>query len=68
MLTLNRLKTIFAEKLQSTGSLDEALLKVAWVSYKEGIKDGVSTQVLPVQGEQGPQGLSNSEGWIHTRL
>jgi hypothetical protein len=39
MIDVNKLKIEFAEKLLKSGSMDEALLKVVWVAYKQGFYD-----------------------------
>ena len=39
MIDVNHIKTLFAEKLVKSISMDEALLKAVWVSYKQGISD-----------------------------
>jgi hypothetical protein len=39
MLDVNKIIPIFAEKLQRTGSFDDAMRKVLWIAYKQGIKD-----------------------------
>ena len=39
MIDAATLKKIFTEKLNATGSLDQAFLKAVWVAYMQGIKD-----------------------------
>ena len=40
MVDVAYLSKLYAEKLLSTGSHQDAFLKAVWVAYKEGIKDG----------------------------
>lgn len=42
MITREEVISIFKDKLERTGSLDDALWKACWVSYKDGYKDGSS--------------------------
>lgn len=45
MLDANTLRTVFAEKLLATHSMDDALLKVIWVAYKAGLADGAAPPI-----------------------
>lgn len=40
MTDAKELLKVFREKLEQTGSLDAAFLKVVWVAYKQGIQAG----------------------------
>jgi hypothetical protein len=40
MLTTDKLRMVFKDKLEKTGSLDAAFTKAVWVAYKRGIADG----------------------------
>ncbi len=40
MISVDKLKTLFAEKLLATSSLDAAIKKACWVAYKKGLEDG----------------------------
>ena len=39
MTSLDKLLEVFVTKLQKTGSLDAALLKIVWVAYTKGRDD-----------------------------
>lgn len=45
MLDAQTLIPIFAEKLLKSGSFTEAVNKIAWVSYKQGLKDALDHPV-----------------------
>lgn len=40
MIDMEYLMRVYAEKLLKTGSHDEAIKKVAWVSFKHGVTVG----------------------------
>lgn len=40
MITTETLKKIFNEKLDKTGSMDQAFTKAVWVAYNAGLADG----------------------------
>lgn len=43
ILTDDIILKVFADKLASTGSMDEAIGKAIWVSYNEGLLAGLKT-------------------------
>lgn len=40
MIDIMKLKQIFNEKLEKSGSFDEAFTKAVWEAFKHGIKEG----------------------------
>jgi len=42
MITADRIVAVYTEKLLSTGSMQEAFLKAIWVTYNEGMLEGMS--------------------------
>lgn len=48
MITREEVIALFSDKLDRTGSLDDALWKACWVSWLDGHKDG-STEQQPIQ-------------------
>ena len=40
MIDIAELTNIFKEKLEKSGSFDEAILKLAWIAYQKGLEDG----------------------------
>lgn len=55
MLTMAELNLLYIEKLQATGSHDDALRKVCWVAYQRGHADAVAGR--PEQRQE------NEDGW-----
>ena len=47
MIAMTDLLVLFREKLEKTGSLDAALLKVVWVAYQRGLADAKDGQQYP---------------------
>ncbi len=43
MINIGTLTQIFAQKLTTTGSMDQALKKACWVAYKQGLADAKQT-------------------------
>ena len=46
VMLVDELKTLFAEKLAKTGSLDAAMTKAVWVAYTRGFADGIESTTL----------------------
>jgi hypothetical protein len=43
MINVTELRKIFADKLILTNNFDEALIKVLWVAYQQGVDDNMAT-------------------------
>lgn len=39
MIDVQKLREVFAEKLNKTGNLDDAFIKAVWVAYQQGVDD-----------------------------
>lgn len=45
MITLEQLNALYIEKLQKSGSHDEAIMKVWWRAYQQGAKDAQKQEI-----------------------
>jgi len=43
MINVTELRKIFSDKLLATNNFDEALIKVLWVAYQQGVDDNMAT-------------------------
>ena len=49
---------VFSEKLDRTGSFDQAFTKAVWMAYKQGIEDGVANSAqLQSEANNGDKNL-----------
>lgn len=44
ILTYSIVRETFVEKLSRSGSMDEALMKVAWTAYNHGLRDATTNK------------------------
>lgn len=42
MVTTDKFKKVFADKLQATGDMDKAFKKAVWIAFNEGILEGLT--------------------------
>lgn len=53
MLDATKLIPIFADKLLKTGDFTKAVNKIAWVAYKQGLKDALQQPIMPPDHHHG---------------